>query len=662
MLVIFSAMAMVLLASVAVTSESVSGVGKSKNEGDARQAVQDLASAVNLVYAQGLGAKARVFVRLPSGYDPSNSQVSGNSIRVRVSESDFVASTSAQVHGSLPQSQGGYWVWVASEGSSVRIGESFLFVLDSSIYSSMKANSTSAKLLAIANVGNSPLSVTLNPSWAASPSEINLSLSSLTFSINPSENTSVLVQFSASNSSGGIYSGSVTVNGDYDGGSESSVVPVTAEVIPLATQPNPTPSPTPVPQGANFTIAPHVWNSSIGSGYSSQFYLTLCSSNTSSFSNVSFVPSAGVPGVWISNTSSISLPSDSCYTKTLAAAVPNATSSQVYSGSVQVSGGGVFNDSVSVYFSVSNLDSYAPLLFDLRESPHPAFSFYNNSVFVAVSDNQTGNATITACKAKLDNGNWTSMVPQSGSWNQASQNASLWIGNLSEGMHAAFVNCTDANWNSVISNFSFPVYQSILFVQNSSAQTTQESNWKSWLTSNSWKRTYNFTVANASQVSSGALNLSYYKIVAMAEYVKPGAAFSLKLGEFNSQGGVLIFLGRALVNGSLVFSLSSTSSTSTGSSVNVTNSSHPITQGLSGSQNIYNGNRLFYYATSWNGLSLVGSPSGVNSPNNVVIGESNDAGKKLILGTETPLSFNALGTFISQRVLNYTLNVSTIAR
>jgi len=95
------------------------------NSINARQTIESLVSAINLVYAQGVGAQTKVFVTLPNGIQRSNSYISGNQINIRFSdgvERDVFRTTNLRVLGTLPLNPGRTPMIVKMESIGAVIG------------------------------------------------------------------------------------------------------------------------------------------------------------------------------------------------------------------------------------------------------------------------------------------------------------------------------------------------------------------------------------------------------------------------------------------------------------------------------------------------------------------------------------------------------------
>lgn len=218
----------ILIIVIAVAFEQMRDVGRIKAEGDARNSVQDLAAAANEVCSQGAGARKQVFVIIPPDYDMQASRVANKTILLRARGTDFAASSDFEVSGTLPQAEGGNWVWITCEGSSARIGDVHLQLSANSIRASMLNNSVKQETFIVRNIGNSSMNVTIAKSWSAS--EVSLVLSSESFALNAGYNQTITLTFTSSIDAVGTYSGELTATGVYSGGSESLTLPVSVEV------------------------------------------------------------------------------------------------------------------------------------------------------------------------------------------------------------------------------------------------------------------------------------------------------------------------------------------------------------------------------------------------------------------------------------------------
>jgi hypothetical protein len=134
MIILGMSLIVILIAAV-LANQYLTDLNAQKASNEARLAVGDLASAANSVWRQGIGAKKRVLVKIPSGVNSSNnvtfigrpandSSSPMRTINIRFSYGDVAASTDVDVNGTMPANPGGYSLWVISRDTYVYIGNS----------------------------------------------------------------------------------------------------------------------------------------------------------------------------------------------------------------------------------------------------------------------------------------------------------------------------------------------------------------------------------------------------------------------------------------------------------------------------------------------------------------------------------------------------------
>lgn len=134
MIILGMSLIVVLVAAV-IANQYLTDLTIQKAQNDAQLGVYDLANAANNVYRQGIGAKQRVFVRMPSGVNgssnftyvgrPDNQPLAiPRAIVIRLGQSDIVAITDVDVNGTMPSSTGSYSLWVIARDTYVQIGNS----------------------------------------------------------------------------------------------------------------------------------------------------------------------------------------------------------------------------------------------------------------------------------------------------------------------------------------------------------------------------------------------------------------------------------------------------------------------------------------------------------------------------------------------------------
>ncbi|MDO8339746.1 MAG: hypothetical protein Q7T16_03750 [Candidatus Burarchaeum sp.] len=453
MLVILAMMLVVLIVVIGVTKQGTADVGNSRDALDARRAVDDIAKAADSVYFQGAGARRQIYMKLPSAYDAGGSNITNDTIVLRVGDSDYAATSKAQLHGQLPTVPGGHWIWIISEGNSVKIGNAYLYLGNSGVYVTMAQNSTAGAAVSMSNVGNDSINITLVQYWAHS--DVTLNLSDYAFSLSPSQETSVSLTFQSNGVAAGLYSGTIDVIADYPGGSETAYVSVTAEVVP----------PTPGPGGGGakeLTVTPHTWSVTLSAGNSTFKSFTVCTNNETTVATVTFTPTPGAPGAWVGNTAPIGpLDADSCDQKVLTLSVPGATSPGTYTGSIAVSGDGRYNDTISLSVIVSSgTDTQGPLLFSPSHMPNPAYNTSAITINATGDDSTTGGSKVTGCEIKIDSAaGWSAMGAVDGVFDAPTENIYYNAGNFSAGPHGAQMRCTDSKLNiGNVTVYNFTVY------------------------------------------------------------------------------------------------------------------------------------------------------------------------------------------------------------
>jgi uncharacterized protein (UPF0333 family) len=90
----------------------------------AKNSVTRLAESADMVYSQRLGAKMKISVFVPANVQEVN--MTGDTVNMRVLTSnglvDVWSSSMAQLNGTIPATEGLYWVVVEAMGSYVQIG------------------------------------------------------------------------------------------------------------------------------------------------------------------------------------------------------------------------------------------------------------------------------------------------------------------------------------------------------------------------------------------------------------------------------------------------------------------------------------------------------------------------------------------------------------
>jgi len=88
-------------------------------------AADSMAGTANSLWGSGPGAKNRINVYFPPGYNATGSSLSGNTIRLKINTaagpSDVVSTTKANITGTLPNSPGNAYLDMEMMGSYVSV-------------------------------------------------------------------------------------------------------------------------------------------------------------------------------------------------------------------------------------------------------------------------------------------------------------------------------------------------------------------------------------------------------------------------------------------------------------------------------------------------------------------------------------------------------------
>jgi uncharacterized protein (UPF0333 family) len=343
-LVLLAVAVFVLTAAVILSSEQLNDMNKLKQQNDARNTLMDISAAAKEVYSQGEGAKKQVYVVLPSTYEPNESLVENNSIKLRARGTDFIAVEDFTVRGSLPGTGGAHWVWVISEGNRVRIGTAMLLLSKNSIYVVMDKNDSKSTSFSAKNVWDSNISVTPTVQWTHTDVTMAFSPSG-NFQLDPEDSHSMDLTFNSNDIAVGYYNGEISFTADDGlGHNETVVLPITVEVVGLDAGHQPP-----------LWVEPDFWVRSLQPGYATTKVFSVCTNDYTAPTGVTFTPSSGSPGDWVGGTGPLgAMDAGSCQQKIMNITVPMGTAPGVYEGTIQVVGEGVpgAQDTIAVYITV----------------------------------------------------------------------------------------------------------------------------------------------------------------------------------------------------------------------------------------------------------------------------------------------------------------------
>ncbi len=430
----------------------------------------------------------------------------------------------------------------------------------------------------------------------------------------------------------GTYNGTITVTGD---GTYTEYINDSITVVV-----------------ANMTVSPQSWNASVQSGATVYMPFLVCSENID-IATVRLKVTKGIPGAWVRNTTSFRLGYNKCYQKYIYITVPNGTYTGTYNGTITFKGDGGY--SVGIPFSISVTSQYNSIAVqDISHSPMPAYSNSTITVTAYANGSQNGGKTITECRLLLDDTTSYRMNAIDGSYNSASENVTVSIGQLAKGQHRAQITCTDSGGqNSQQYSYTFNVYKHFLFVYEGSTPTASESAWVSWINSqNKWL----VDTAYSANITAGTVNENYYEALVYGNWsASASTMLKLKMQLFIANGRAIAFLGDSLVNAPKDFGASaSAGGTTSDTAVYVTNSTHYITSGYSGSTTVSSPAQNFGKFTLLNSsyqLAYVGAAS------DTCIAQVDNA---VYYGATSPSSFNSDGSTLATRTLDRVLSISVI--
>jgi hypothetical protein len=204
---------------------------------EARNTVDRLAKAVTEVRNEGVGARRKVYVKIPDRVNPNRILIGNTTITLGVytlnGTSDINAATDFTVvqGGFFPTAPGTYWVWVISRQGYVQIGSSF-GVDPSNVYFELFPTNSTSTNITLTNLGISTVNVTSNLTWSDSETSATINgTSSMSFLLLTGSTNSQLINLSVtanSNASFGLHSGYISITTNL---SEREVIPILVNVV-----------------------------------------------------------------------------------------------------------------------------------------------------------------------------------------------------------------------------------------------------------------------------------------------------------------------------------------------------------------------------------------------------------------------------------------------
>jgi len=651
LLVILAIALLMLTAFLVISQQQAASVSKAAVDTQAKNTIADLAGTAKEVYAHGEGSKEQVYITIPSGTDPYNSQISNRSIRLRVSGNDYVDTEAFEVHGSLPTTPGNYWVWVVSEGNKVRIGYAMVSLSRQSLLVTMKPNETRSQNFDVTNVWTHPINLTLAGNWAFNDASFVLSGGSASLPLNGTK--TFTATFTTTPKAVGIYLTDVTIRAsDSFNSSEAVTLPVILQVV---SDPNARPP---------LTAIPPILKAALNATNSTTRSFQICTNAVTSVTGVSFAPSSGVPGSWVSNTQALGpIGPDSCSEKLLIVTVPAGTGAGNYTGYINVLGQGASNaqDSIALEIDVgSSGDIVGPDVKNIHTAARRTHVWQPVTILATADDNLTGGSRIKSCQIKIDNDpTWNYMFPVDGTFDSPVEDVSYtYFDGFDWGAHNASLKCTDA-FNNVgpARNYTFKIAKEILFV----VSMGNETDWSNWVLSHFSPTGYawDYTVTTTSAVENSIVDLTYYDTVIFISWDNADA-FTNKVNAYRAAGGYLGLFGDSAHLATRDLNVTwHPDNPHPETSINVINNTHFITQGFGlGLMQVYPvPSKTYEVWADTNSTALGGSGIFYPDKNRLILADDN---RVVFWGPEDPWKMNQNGVTISTRVIDYMINQSVV--
>ncbi len=653
-LLILGVLFILLTVFIITSQEELTDVTTSHIEQKGQTSADALSAAAKEVYSQGFGSRKRVYVDIPSAYDPTRSGTLNRTLILHVLGSDMVRTFDFDIVGQLPNSPGPQWVWVTNEGSHVRIGLSLLSLDRQSVYVIMGQNTTANDTLFIQNVHTGQVNVTITPSWTSA--HVNISLSSTQVSLSSNQTFPLLINFPSLASAIGTYSGSLALTASSGNATEVIYVPVIVEVTAtLSTVPP-------------LWIIPNVWNSSLLPSQNVSKSFIVCTNSATSVTDVSFNAS-GTAGAWVTGLEALpAMGPDTCLTKIFNMSIANATNAGNYTGFITAQGGGVpsATDSVALFIEVGSnpSDIVGPLATNFGRSPSRVFFGSALTVSAVCDDTNRGNNTISRGEIRVGNtGSWSTLTAVDGSYDSIMENVSHTFTPTQPGFQNVTFRCTDSLNNvGPEANYTFTVMKEIVLITKDQGSAQGEQNWDEWLTihSSALGYSWSFDRVHRKDITDGVVDINGYAVALLAEAVTSGStgnSLVTLLNTYRTNGGYVVIVDKAVRDTSADFGIGSNPQQVTQNVVTISGNSHYITSSFSNnaSPRIYHSSSAIYYFDT--GTSSLVRPS-VSSPiDHAVLIDTN---RIIAWGVTRPYRLNINGTTISAGVFDYAINTSTI--
>lgn len=321
LIVIMAAALLILGVLVTLVSDQVTKLQKEQSIKLASASIAKLVEGVNEVYLQGSGATRQVVLTWPEGVDPTQSYILDHSIVVSVAGTTIVGTTKPIVTGSLPVGAGLQSIRLKAYDGFVAIGSLSLIASPSTIFTAMNRDQNTSIHVTFTNNSSQDATLSLVDDWNYSLVDLNLSSSSGNI---PAGSTYGLdLNFYASPTAVGAFTGKLNVQATFPGSVETMVIPITAQVYTGNT--------------GDISVYPSFLTVNTFGSDTNQVIMQVCNTGASALKSISFTPSTGSPGDWILGLGSIpSLDPLSCADVQVTVSVPEDTALGSSAGSILI--------------------------------------------------------------------------------------------------------------------------------------------------------------------------------------------------------------------------------------------------------------------------------------------------------------------------------------
>jgi hypothetical protein len=643
---------LVLMLFLAISQNTQSDINQVKESSDAQNTISDIAGAAKEVYAQGLGAKKKVYVTIPDGVEPEKTYVANKSIRLNVAGSDYTGLETFDMHGTIPTNPGGHWIWVVSEGNKVRIGYGMISLSRQTLLVSMIPNSTKTKSFDITNIWDEEIKVELSDNW--NYADISYVLDRNYDYIEDNASVSFEATFKSNDKAIGFYLSEIEIIAKEGNNKEHIKMPIIVQVLAREEE------------RAPLTVIPPIFNATLNWTDSVNKSFQVCTNEVTSVTGVNFEPSFGEPGDWSESTTPLGpIGPDSCSPKVIGIFVPNGAALGNHTGFVEVIGKGAADakDSIVLDIEVGGTgENEGPIVRNITTRKRRAYVGEPTIIDAIADDSERGNSSIKECLISADNEtDWRQMDPLDGIFDTSIEDVYYnFTRGFEMGTHTVALKCTDSMNNvGPIATYDFIIGKSILFVIASG----NESDWSNWVDFNKARATHpwDFDVANFDQINDGTYDMYYYDTVIFLDWDRD-SAFVDKVVTYKELGGFAGLFGDSAHLA--VRDLNVTwhpDNPHPEVDMNITNNTHYVTQEKSlGSLPISDSKIKIYEMWDHNDETIILAKSGWFSPDThrIMLAEEN---RTIFWGPQDPWKLNDNGIDISVRIIDYMINNSEVS-